>query len=261
MKITVFNGSPWGQLGHTYLMTEAFLSGASQAGAKTQQIQLVEKDINACIGCGVCFYKTPGKCIFKDDMQGLIHKFLTSDVVIFATPLYMDNVTTRMKTFMDRLMPILEPHYEKTQDGLYRRGIRFDKHPKFVVISASALPEQNQFDVLRLFFKKFAMTMHTEIAGEIYCPNAGLLLLSKTDMRFAAVVHEYTQLLRQAGKEFTASGRISEDIEDRLQVPLIDPDEYVKYANELWNMILPKRTFLGIPVSALDKTQSRKVKI
>jgi hypothetical protein len=173
----------------------------------------------------------------------------------------MDNVTTLMKVFMDRLMPILEPHYEKTRNGQYRRGIRFDKHPKFVVISACALPGQNQFDVLELFFESFARTMHTEIVGEIYCPDAGLLLLSKTDVRFTAVVQEYKQLLSQAGKEFAASGRVSEDIEDRLQEPLIDPNEYVKYANKLWNLILPKRTFLGIPVSTLDKTQSRKVKV
>lgn len=258
MKITVFNGSPWGVLGHTYIMMQEFSLGAHQAGAKVRNIQLVEKKINACTGCGVCFYKTPGKCVFKDDMQSLIRKFVASDVVVFATPLYMDNVTTIMKTFMDRLMPILEPHYEKDSSGQYRRGMRYDRHPKFVVISGCAMPEQDQFDALRLFFKRFARTMHTEMVGEIYRADAGLLLLCSRDAQFVPVAEEYKKLLRICGKEFVTTGRIGTETTERLQAPLIDADEYVKYANELWGIILPKSTFHRLFTPALRQMEHKK---
>ena len=262
MKITVFNGSPWGRQGHTYIITEEFLLSAHQAGAKVQSIQLVEKKINACTGCGVCFYKTPGKCIFKDEMQELIHKFLASDVVVFATPLYMDSVTTLMKIFMDRLMPILEPHYDKDSHGQYRRNLRFEKHPnKFMVISGCAMPEQNQFDVLRFFFRRFARTMHAEIIGEIYRADIGILLLSEKDMQFLPVVKGYKQLLQVAGKEFVTTGKISKEISRELAEPLLNPDEYVRYANKLWDMILPKRTFLGMPIMNLKEKQYKKNRV
>jgi multimeric flavodoxin WrbA len=261
MKITVFNGSPWGRYGHTHIIIEEFLLSAHQAGAKVKSIQLAEKKINPCTGCGACFYETPGECVFKDEMQGLIHEFLASDVVVFATPLYMDNVTTLMKTFMDRLTPILEPHYQKDPQGQYRRSPRYEKHPKFMVISGCTMPEQNQFDILRFFFRRFARTMHTEVVGEIYCADIGVLLLSEKDIQFLPAVKRYKQLLRTAGKEFVTTGRISEEISRKLAEPLLDPDEYVRYANNLWDMMLPKRTFLGARMTALKEKQYERSRI
>ncbi len=258
MKISLFNSSPWGKEGHTYIMAQEFLFGAHQAGAKVQNIQLVEKEIKPCIGCWSCFYKTPGKCIFKDDMESLIHRFLGSDVVVFVTPLYMDNVTTLMKTFTDRLMPILEPHCRKDPNGQYRRGMRFEKCPRFVVISGCAMPEQGQFDVLRLFFRRFARTMHTEVIGEIYRTEAGFLYLSSIDKRFAQITKEYQQLLRTAGEEFVATGRISKQMTQRLGAPLIGADEYIEYANKVWDQILPKSTFRGIANVVMKQLQHRK---
>jgi len=81
----------------------------------------VTKEIKPCNRCGLCFFKTPGTCELKDDMSSLISKFMASDFVVFATPVYIDNVTALMKRFIDRLLPILEPHYEKDSFGEYRR--------------------------------------------------------------------------------------------------------------------------------------------
>jgi len=179
MNITAFNASPWGIEGHTNVIVQEFLAGAHNAGAKVRNIPLVEKQINACTGCGVCFYETPGQCVFKDDMSGLIKSFLGCDAAILATPVYIDNVTTLMKTFIDRLTPILEPYCEKDPAGEYRLRARYKKHPKLMVISCCALPEQSHFQVLRVFFQRMARTMHTQIVAEIYRPAAGQLLVSK----------------------------------------------------------------------------------
>jgi multimeric flavodoxin WrbA len=93
MKITVFNGSPRGKRGTTNVLVEAFLSGASAAGAETENIFLVKKEIKHCLGCVACWVKTPGKCVQKDDMEGLIEKFMGSDISVFATPIHIDNVS------------------------------------------------------------------------------------------------------------------------------------------------------------------------
>lgn len=182
MKITVFNGSPWGEKGHTHIMAEEFGQGIVQAGAKFQNFFLIGRKIQPCIECGTCFFETPGKCKLKDDMSELISSFLDSDIVVFATPVFIDNVTALMKTFIDRLMPVLEPYYEKDSNGEYRRRGRYKKYPKFAVISSCAMPEQSNFDVLRLFFRRMARTMHTEVVGEIYLSAAGLMLLSEKEL-------------------------------------------------------------------------------
>ena len=241
MNITVFNGSPWAEEGHTHIMAQEFVAGAAQGGAKVQTIQLVTKEIKPCNRCGLCFFKTLGTCKLKDDMSGLISKFMASDFVVFATPVYIDNVTALMKCFIDRLLPILEPHYEKDSFGVYRRRKRFKQYPKFVIISSCAMPEQSNFQVLQLFFRRMARTMHTEVVGEIYLGAAGLLLLSTKELRFVPMVREYKKLLHAAGEELVPNGRIGAETLKRLKEPIIDADEYVEYANRMWDQILPKQ--------------------
>ena len=245
MKITIFNGSPWGREGHTHIVAHEFSAGAARAGAEIQNILLTKKKIRICNRCGACFYKTPGKCELKDDMSDLIAKFMASDVVVLATPVYIDNVTTIMKIFIDRLQPVFEPHYEKDPHGECRRQLRFKKYPKLIAISTCAMPEQSHFQVLRLFFKRMARTMHTEVAAQIYRSAAGLLLLSKEDQRFSRTVGEYKNLLQTAGQEFANTGKISAKTTQRLEEPLIGVDEYIRYANSMWDQILAKRRSLS----------------
>ena len=240
MNIAIFNGSPWGEKGHTHIMAEGFEKGAVQAGAKCQNVLLVSKKIQPCTECETCFFKTPGKCILKDDMSELISRFLDSDVVVFATPIFIDNVTALMKTFIDRY-DVLEPHYEKDSNGEYHRRGRYKKYPKFVVISSCAMPEQSNFQVLRLYFRRMARTMHTEVVGEIYLGAAGLLLLSTKELRFKPMVNKYKELLRAAGKELVETGKIGPDMTEHLEQPLIDSDEYVEYANRMWDQLLAER--------------------
>ena len=156
MKVTIFNGSPLGQSGHTHIIAQEFSAGAAKAGAKIRNVFLAEKKIDPCDECGACLYKTPGRCVLKDDMSVLISKFMASDVVIFATPVYIDNITALMKIFIDRLHPIIEPHYEKDPSGEYRRRRRFKRYPNMMVISSCAMPEQSHFQVLQLFFRRMA---------------------------------------------------------------------------------------------------------
>ncbi|MHC4575264.1 MAG: flavodoxin family protein [Planctomycetota bacterium] len=240
MNITVFNGSAWGNEGHTHIMAQEFLAGATRAGASTKNIQLVRKEMKPCDRCGACFYKADGRCALDDDMSGLIRQLIASDFVVFATPVYIDNVTALMKLFIDRLIPLVEPHYEKDLYGEYRRRKRYKRYPKFVVISSCAMPEQSNFQVLRVFFRRMARTFHTEVVGEIYRGAAGLLLLSREEVRFRPAVDEYKKLLRAAGEELVRTGRIGEETLERLEEPIIDADEYADYANRIWDEILPK---------------------
>jgi hypothetical protein len=165
---------------------------------------------------------------------------MASDTVIFAAPLYIDNVNALMKLFIDRLIPLLEPHYEKDLEGLYLRRKRFKKYPKFIAVSTCALPEQTNFQVLKLFFRRMARTFHTELSAEIYAASAGLLTLSTEDLRFKPAVSQYKALLHQAGREYVRTGKIADSTARKLEEPIIDADDYVEFANKQWDRILPK---------------------
>jgi len=223
MKIIAFNGSPRAEQSTTNLMVSAFLAGADSAGAETEQIFLAHKKIGHCLGCFTCWLKTPGTCIQSDDMDGLIAKYFSADVVVFATPLYMDNVSGIMKNFMDRLLPTGDPHFEKDDNGEVRHVKGKKPDPKFVMISNSGFPEQSHFQVLKLLTQRLARNYQTEFIGEIY-RGAGALLQTQ---EMKSITDQYLKLLHKSGSEVVNGGRISTQTSRELDQPLIPDPNYV----------------------------------
>ena len=240
MRITIFNGSPRGARGNTHFMAKEFMQGAEEAGAEVENVFLVEKAIKPCRGCFVCWRETPGKCIIDDDMAPLLEKVMASDVVVFATPLYVDNVSGIMKVFMDRLIPLVDPHFEIDKGGECRHAVRGEnlKRKKFVVISNSGFPEQSQFQVLRLLFRRVARNASCELAGEIY--RGGGELFSVKSQWIAHLLAGYKALLRNAGRELVETGRISDATTARLEEPLVSDEQYIRGANRWWDKAVRK---------------------
>ena len=235
MKITVFNGSPLAERGNTNVMVQAFLEGAREVGAETENIFLAHRKIHHCTGCFTCWFKTPGKCAIKDDMTELLPKLQSSDLVVFATPLYVDNVTGIMKNFMDRMIPVADPFFEKDPTGEYRHKSTA-KAPKIMAISNCGFPEQSHFQVLRLLFRRIARNMNTELIAEIY-RGGGAILSEKTFWSWLPIRH-YKSLLRKAGEEVVRTHRISPRLQKELENPLIAEEQYIRGAEAYFRKTL-----------------------
>ncbi|MGD2095067.1 MAG: flavodoxin family protein [Phycisphaerales bacterium] len=235
MKITIFNGSPRAENGNTHIMVAAFMKGAMQAGAEVENVFLLKKEINHCRGCFSCWLKTPGKCVIRDDMAELLEKFVNSDIVVFATPLYVDNVTGIMKNFMDRIIPVADPHFGKDEGGECVHTMA-QKIPKLVVISNSGFPEQSHFQVLELLFKRVARNMRTEVVGEIY-RGAGSVL-KEVPFILKPIIHRYKKLLQTAGREIVENQQLSAETRTKLEKPLISDERYITSANEYFDKML-----------------------
>ncbi len=236
MKVTVFSGSHKGREGNTLLMVEEFLKGAEEAGAETENIILAEKDIRHCMGKFECWLKTPGKCIIRDDMDDLLPRFMASDIVVFACPVYFENVPSIMKNFIDRLAPVLLPHFEEDEMGEYRHAKRYEEYPKFVVISNAGLPGQTNFEVIRLFFRRLARTFHTELIAEIY-RGEGEIFRGKKNIILKPLIGKYKKLLISAGKEVVENKALSEKTVKDLEKTIVPPSLYIKFGNEEWDRL------------------------
>lgn len=59
--------------------------------------------IMPCQGCCNCLIS--GICRLNDDMNILMEKILEAQLVIFASPVYMGNISGTMKLFLDRFLP------------------------------------------------------------------------------------------------------------------------------------------------------------
>ena len=225
MKITIFNGSAKAEQGNTHIMVEAFLQGAREAGAEVENVLLAQKTIHSCKACKACWLKTPGQCFQRDDMDELLLKFSSSEIVGFATPVYVDNVSGIMKNFMDRLIPIGDPHWEKDEHGECRHIKRHENPRSFIAIANCGFPEQSHFQVLQILFRRIARNMSCELAAEIYRGGGGLL--SSNDEQLRPFIESYKELLRKAGFEVVNDLRLTNDTIEQLEKPLLPMENYV----------------------------------
>ena len=63
-------------------------------------INIFDYNIEPCMGCENCLIK--GDCGFNDDVLEIMNKIKGSDGVIISSPVYMENVSGKLKTFLDR---------------------------------------------------------------------------------------------------------------------------------------------------------------
>lgn len=221
LKITAFNGSPRVEQSNTQILVQKFLDGAKSAGAEVDNIFLIKKNINHCSGCFSCWFKTPGQCVFSDDMNELLEKYVSSDIVCLATPIYTWNMTAALKNFVDRLIPLRSPIVNQS-NGNYDMTKRI-KFPDVVVISTSGFPGENNFETIKQVFKSANPVL------EIY-RNSGHLLKTN-DPEIKDTVDKYLKYVMEAGFEIVKDGKASDDIKSKLQMEIVRPEDYVEKLN------------------------------
>ncbi|WP_051408942.1 SCP2 sterol-binding domain-containing protein [Syntrophorhabdus aromaticivorans] len=230
MRILAVQGSPRPKTGNTAVLLERFLKGAESQGAVTEAIHLKEKEILPCQGCYTCWTKTPGICVFDDDMTALLEKVKACDVLVYATPLYVYNVSALMKAFQERMIPLLDPHLVK-EDSVYHHPGRFATHRKMVLVANCGFPEISHFDGLRQVFRHLERSSGMPLVGEILMP-AGELLARQG---FRPVVQPVLDAAYRAGVELVRDGVVSKETEAMVQSPVMGADEFASMANMHWD--------------------------
>ncbi|AFM40946.1 multimeric flavodoxin WrbA [Desulfosporosinus acidiphilus SJ4] len=107
-KVVILNGSPH-EHGCTAALADVVSKEAADLGAEVKSYYLNGMNINSCQGCRACTDK--GQCIQQDDMREIFDEIASADGIIFATPVYMWQMSAQLKTAVDRLLPFLRPGY------------------------------------------------------------------------------------------------------------------------------------------------------
>ena len=109
MLILGFLGSPRVNGNCAKLLMKA-LEGAESKGAHTKRYDLIKCNIKYCRSCFKCIFahhELPiGKCPLNDDMASLLEEYIKANGYIFASPVYDGYITSLMKTFLERKMPL-----------------------------------------------------------------------------------------------------------------------------------------------------------
>ena len=109
--------------GLTATVLASFIQGMEDAGSDVELFYASRLDIKPC-ACSemYCWYRVPGECCFKDDMQSLYPRLRQADILILATPVYVP-LPGAMQDVLNRLCPLLEPLLE-TREGRTRARFR-----------------------------------------------------------------------------------------------------------------------------------------
>lgn len=243
-KIVVFDGGPRSKkYSKTTFMVNHFCNGAKSAGAEIETIKLKDMNINPCTGCYTCWTKTPGECIFKDDMADLLLKMRKADLILFVSPLYTFSVTGIMKNFLDRTLPQIKP-YMLVEDGLTRHPGRYpkDKTQGFVVFSAAGFPEvKGNFDGLKAMFR--CIHNHSEnryLMGEFFMPGAELIAQPVYANRRKTV----EQACRYAGEQVVKEGKINKELMEVVSNTQITKEKFQEQANWFWESMDGKASYM-----------------
>ena len=108
MKILAIHGSPHTTRSTTRKLAGYVLEGAAEAGAETEMIDLCDFRVTPCTACEGCSFN--GICVYEDDVPAIVERMKETDGIVFASPVYIDNVPGQMKIFFDRLADAI--HYQ-----------------------------------------------------------------------------------------------------------------------------------------------------
>ena len=97
-KVVAVIGSPR-RRGNTATLVDAALEELERSGCDCTRIVLADKRIEFCSGHVYCGERA---CPHDDDMAGILEQVYCADGLLLATPIYYENVSGQMKTFMDR---------------------------------------------------------------------------------------------------------------------------------------------------------------
>ncbi len=112
-------------------LTDEVIKGLKERNIYTEKVYLYDLDIKPCLGCYKC--KKNKICFIEDDHSEILNKMADSDIIVFASPTYISNVTSEAKKFFDRSLSF----FQKTKFGPRRYA---DKPSRVILITACGAP-------------------------------------------------------------------------------------------------------------------------
>jgi putative NADPH-quinone reductase len=219
------------EAGMTQVMLNPFLVGLRHEKAEVDVALLARKKIETCRGCFNCFAHTPGVCVHSDDMPGLVERIRSADLMVLATPLYIDGMTSLAKRFIDRLVIFFDPHFTKDDKDLLHL-LRWKFPEKLVLLSVCGYPDLRNFDPLLLHMERIARNFHTEFVGAVLRPAAFSVSMAR---KYPERVRSVMDAGRKAGEELGRTGKMSRETLDAVAAEICSTEELMATVNAYWD--------------------------
>lgn len=233
MNILVINGSPKGEKSNSLKLTNAFLSGIQdamgEAAVEIEKINVSALNISSCRGCFCCWNKTPGQCVIHDDMAMVLEKILRADLTIWSFPLYFFGLPGKLKTLMDRQLPLTLPFMaEGAESGGHPTRYDISGKRTVVISTCGFYTAEKNYDSVRAQFDRLC---GRKGYTAIFCGEGELFRVPELKKR----TDEYLSYVRNAGREYV-SGGITGETEALLSELLYPRDIFERMADASWGV-------------------------
>ena len=230
-NVLLINGSPKGKQSNTYKLATAFIEGlkVAESDVVVEEICVNTLDLNPCLGCFSCWNKTSGKCVFKDDMLEVIEKLLWADITIWSFPLYYFSVPGKLKTLIDRQLPMVLPFMEKNaKSGSHPTRYDMSKKRSVIISTCGFYTTEGNYDAVVSMFDHLLGKDNYE---KIFCSQGELFRVPELSNR----TNEYLEYVKVAGQEFI-SGKIEVSTKNKLNTLLFPKETFEAMADASWGV-------------------------
>ena len=156
MKVLGIMGSPRIK-GNTDILLDEALRGAQSGGADVEKILADRMKIAPCREFYGCL--KDGKCVIRDEMDGVYPKIIAADIVIIATPIFFYTVSAPLLTLISRCQALWARKYVlKNLDVPVKKG---------ALIAVGATKGEKLFDGLKLTIRYFFKAINAEYTDEL----------------------------------------------------------------------------------------------
>ena len=130
-------------------------------GFKATTFVLRNRHITHCRGCFECWTRHPGRCKFKDDGKEIAASVITSDWVVFITPVTFGGYSAALKKALDRMVLCLLLPFFTTIDGEVHHRKRYHRYPRVLGIGTLRHPDPASEKIFKSLVQRNAVNMHT----------------------------------------------------------------------------------------------------
>ena len=164
MRITTLLGSAK-KKGNTSTVLGWVQKELESMGHDVQQIYLHNKSISGCLGCAKC-RENPHEiaCVQEDDAIDIMQQMISSDVVLYASPIYFWGFSAQLKALIDRCYSLVTDYHKPSHTSLMK-GKRLG-----LLVTGGSLFEKNAEGMFTAF-DRIAEFLLAEKSGQLYVGN------------------------------------------------------------------------------------------
>lgn len=134
-------------------------------GHDVDRLNIADVDVAGCVGCYACQeHPDEAFCAQKDDAQGIFHRILAADAVVYAAPLYMWGFPAGIHALLERHLALVTgysgPNYKSLIEG-----------KRVALLVTSGGPVENNAELIQAVFDRLADWGQVEVAGKYMVPD------------------------------------------------------------------------------------------